>query len=319
MTSFDGGHYFFTAIVPICNEGIVEHEGLRSSPIHVLRETLETMPTALDSRAAEDVGIQSPFARSARTHFARLIVLDQPFFNGRDRADAIAAAVRKTDLLAAEPADELACPNLIVIFDFDPVDPSGKGEPRGYLEELWTLMRVELTDIFRYAYGFSKVVDAKSFADMLIDCELETTMPFNDYWTVAPPFASLTIPALIVPPAFGVAAALAATLWRGWPWWAGLMAAVVLGLAGVVADYFWVMGRGRRPFPAAPDSTLRHVLKALYLQQAFARFARAQQGTELAGRAAAFRAFLAEHEPGNLDGPTQSAGVIRTRLEKAPS
>ena len=94
MPSFDGGHYFFTALVPVCNRGIVEHQGfgheaMRSSPIHMVREALETLPTALQSRASEEVGIQSPFARSTRTHFARLVVLDQPFYNGRDRADAI--------------------------------------------------------------------------------------------------------------------------------------------------------------------------------------------------------------------------------------
>lgn len=319
MPSFDGGHYFFTAIVPICNDGIVEHEGLKSSPIHMVREALETLPTALQSRAAEKVGIQSPFARSNRTHFARLVVLDQPFFNGRDRGDAIAAAIMNTDLLASEPVDQLACPYLLVIFDFDPVDPSGKGEPRAYLEELWTLMPVELTAIFRYAYGFSNVVDAKTFADLLIDCELETTMPFNDYWTVAPPFASLSIGTLIAPPAIGGVVGIALTFWQRWPWGAGVLLVVLLVLAGLLIDYFWVMNRARKPFPSAPDSTLRHVLKGLYLQQAFARFVGMQQGADPSKLAAAFRDFLAEHDPGNLDRPTQAPGVIRTRFERAAS
>lgn len=314
MPSFDGGHYFFTAVVPICNDGIVEHEGLRSSPIHMVRETLETLPTALQSHAAEKIGIQSPFARSKRTHFARLVVLDQPFFNGRDHGDAIVAAIKNTDLLKAGPIDQLACPYLLVIFDFDPRDASGQGEPRSYLEELWTLMPVELTAIFRYAYGFSKVVDAATFADMLIDCQLETTMPFNDYWTVAPPFKSLSTPALIAPPAIGALAAIGLTLWMHWPWWLGVLLVLLLVIVGAAIDYAWVMSRAKTPFPTAPDSTLRHVLKGLYLQQAFARFVAAQQGADPAGLGPAFRAFLAEHDPGNLDGPTQPPGVIRTQF-----
>jgi len=110
MPNLDGGHYFFTAVVPVCNRGIVEHQGMKSSPIHMVREALETLPTALQSRAAEEVGIQSPFARSTRTHFARFVVLDQPFYNGRDRADALLSAIQDTDLLKAQPHDLLACP-----------------------------------------------------------------------------------------------------------------------------------------------------------------------------------------------------------------
>ena len=49
MPNLDGGHYFFTALVPICNVGIVQHEAMKSSPIHMVREALETLPTALQS------------------------------------------------------------------------------------------------------------------------------------------------------------------------------------------------------------------------------------------------------------------------------
>ena len=331
MPNFDGGHYFFTAVVPICNVGIVQHGTLKSSPIHMVREALETLPTALQSRVTEDVGIQSPFARSLRTHFARFVVLDQPFFNGRDHGDALVAAVRDTNLLEAQPVDTLACPYLLVMIDFDPADPTGKGEPRAYLKHLWELMAEELTAVFRYAYGFADVTDAESFADMMIDCQVETTMPFNDYWIGAPPIPSLSKLGLIAVPVAGFLLPLLVTRWGWWSWWhtkipwwpgwlsvrEGLLLAVALLLVGIAIDYFWVMRQGRKPFPAAPDATLRHVLKALYLQQAFTRFAAERQGADQAMLGAAFRAFLTEHKPADLDEQTQLPGVIRSHFPKA--
>jgi hypothetical protein len=71
---------------------------------------------------------------------------------------------------------------------------------------------------------------------------------------------------------------------------------------------------GARAFPAAPGTSLRHVLKSLYLQQAFARFAISLQHRDRAEWGAAFRTFLTTHRPTDLDAPTQPAGVIRSRL-----
>jgi hypothetical protein len=317
MPNFDGGHYYYTGLVPICNAGFVEHQGLKSSPIHVVREALESLPTALQSHATERIGLQSPFAKSLRTHFARCVVLDQPLFNGRNAADAIVTAIRGTDLLAPRAVDELACPYLLVMIDFDPMDVSGSTEPRSYFEELWGLMSVELEEVFRYAYGFSSVVDAASFADLMIDCQIETTMPFNDYWVGKPPLKSISKVALIAVPVGGLVLSLFAASWLQWPWWIAVLITVALLFAGVLFDYAWIMRRGRRPLPAAPDATLRHVLKALYLQQAFTRFATAQQAGDTSTIGAAFRAFLADHRPSDLDRPTQPPGVIRSRLDKA--
>ena len=316
MPNLDGGHYFYTGLVPIRNEGIVEHEGLKSSPIHMVREALETLPTALQSHAAEKIGVQSPFARSLRTHFARLVVVDQPNYNGRDHQDALVGAIKGTQLLAQQSIDGLACPYLLVVIDFDPANADGDGEPRSYFEELWRLMPVELTAVFRYAYGFSGTAGPAGFADMMIDCQIETTMPFNDYWVGTPQLPSMSTKALAAVPIAGIAVPLIAAWRYGWPWWHGALLAILLAAAGVVIDYFWVMRRGSKPFPPAPDSTLRHVLKALYLQQAFTRFAAGQQGADPDKLGAAFRAFLVEHAPDDLDGPTQAPGVIRTRFAK---
>jgi len=316
MPDLDGGHYFFTAVVPICNAGIVEHEGMKSSPVHMVREALETLPTALQSPVTERVGIQSPFARSLRTHFARFVVLDQPYFNGRNHEDALAAAITGVDLLSAEPDDALSCPYLLVMIDFDPVRFDGRGEPRSYFEELWTLMPDELTAVFRYCYGFPAVKDARSFADFILPCQVETTMPFNDYWVGAPPLASMSTAALVAIPAGGLFIALVAAACGVWSWQEGLLAGLLLAVVGLAIDYLWIMARGRKPFPANPDATLRHVLKGLYLQQAFTRFAAQQQGRGPEERGAAFRTFLERCQPANLDGPTQQPGVIRSLFPK---
>ena len=85
-------------------------------------------------------------------------------------------------------------------------------------------------------------------------------------------------------------------------------------ILGIVVDYYWILWKGRQPYPAAPGSDLRNVLKGLYLQQAFTRFTMEQQRRDPAEWGAAFRAFLAATQPADLDGPTQPPGVIRSKL-----
>jgi hypothetical protein len=316
MPNIDAGHYFFTAIVPVCNEGIIEHPGvdgkpIRSSPIHMVREALETLPTALQSHATERCGVPSPFSRSPRTHFARIVVLDQPFFNGRAHQDAIIGTIRSTDLLAAGPEDQLSCPYLLVMIDFDPVD-GGEGEPRAYLEELWGLMEPELRAVFGYCYGFPAVSGAAGFADLMLSCQLETTMPFNDYWIDPPALPSLTalgLGAILL--GFAAIPLVINFFYHLWRWPMGILLVLIFLLIGVAVDYGLVMWRGGRPFPGNPRATLRHVLKGLYLQQAFARFVSDQQDRDPALWGAAFRDFLKTHRPEDLNGPTQPPGVIR--------
>ncbi|KTF68509.1 hypothetical protein ACNFJ7_05690 [Sphingomonas sp. HT-1] len=329
MANIDVSSYFFTAAVPVCNEGIVEHDGIKSSPIHVVREVLETLPTALQSHATEEIGLNSPFSRNLRTHFTRFVILDQPYFNGRDHSDALVNAIRGTNLLEPQPVDQITCPYIFWTIDFDLLDPSGAGEPRRYLEELWGQMEPELRSIFQYCYDFDTVTDAASFASYIQRCQIETTMPFHDYWYVPPKLSSISILGLALLPGAGalmLLASLAAWIlrWTGWAWAAGFAgwsgwawmpwAGLALLVLGLVVDYYWVLWKGRQPYPAAPGSDLRNVLKALYLQQAFTRFAIAQQHRDPAEWGAAFRAFLTANRPGDLDGPTQPAGVIRSKL-----
>lgn len=314
MPNVDVNTYFFTAVVPVCNEGIVEHDGMKSSPIHVVREALETLPTALQSHATEEIGLNSPFSRNLRTHFARIAVLDQPNFNGRDRSNTLVNAVTNPNLLDPQPVDQLTCPYLLVMIDFDLGEQGASGEPRRYLEELWQVMEPELRSVFQYCYRFDQVRDAAGFAKLLLACQVETTMPFHDYWYVPPKLSPLSTKLLLAIPAAGLLLPLLAAVlgWVSWPW--GIALAILLLIVGLVIDYKWVLHKGNQAFPAAPGTSLRHVLKGLYLQQAFTRFAIEQQHRDPAQWGGAFRAFLDANRPADLDGPTQPPGVIRSRL-----
>jgi hypothetical protein len=93
----------------------------------------------------------------------------------------------------------------------------------------------------------------------------------------------------------------------------------VLALLGLIAApitagiALWqISSRAREPFPMANRSDLPGVLKALYLQQAFTRFAIDQQGRDPAALHAAFGDFLRTHRPEDTAAPTQKRGVVRS-------
>ena len=311
MPNLDGGHYFFTALLPIDNHGIVEHGPFKSSPVHMVRDALEALPTAQQTREAEKIGIQSPFAGSLRTHFVRIFVIDAPAYNGRDSGDTLVSTIMGINPLQAQPVDRLACHYLAFVADFDPAG-DGADEPRSWLEELWSLARPELCSVFQYCFRFDPHGDGAAFANFVTKGQIETTMSFNDYWTITPPIPNLTGDQLAIAPALGALAAIGLAAMGHLAWWVGLGLTVVFAAAGVVFDYFLINYLGGKPFPTAPNSTLRDVLKALYLQQAFTRFAVAQQGASPAQLRAAFADFVAKTRPDDLSGPTQPPGVVRS-------
>src|SRR5262249_2178384 len=83
MPTFDGGHCFLTILLPINSADVVASNGLRFSHVQMVRNSLSVMPTAHQSPATDHAPCNSPFARCTRTHFARLVVLDDVIFNGR--------------------------------------------------------------------------------------------------------------------------------------------------------------------------------------------------------------------------------------------
>jgi hypothetical protein len=320
MPNFDGGHYFLTVLAPIETERLVEHDGMRSSAVHMVQSVLATLPTARQNEATEWLRLGSPFARSTRTHFARFVIINDAVFNGRDAINALRIALAGPNPVIPKPSDRLTTPFLLFAADFDAASAE-PAELRSYLAELWATMQAELVAILQYCVGFGAVRDADGFADYIIACQIETTMPFNDYWVGPPPLTSLKGPLLNTIGIVALVALVAIPVlhWAaGWPWRWSILAALVGFLAVALgAAYQMVLQRGQTPFPRAPNSDLPSVLKALYLQQNFTGLAIAAQGQDDAALYALFGQFLADHRPAELAGPTQAPGVISSTGAKA--
>jgi hypothetical protein len=330
MPTFDGGHYFLTVLAPIRTDTLKDGAA-HTSPVHALRKRLQMLATAAQTPASG--GRQSAFTKNMRNHFVRFVIIDDVAYNGRDQANTFVNLLSGDNPVIAQPQDHLSCPFLLFAVDFDAA--SGADIERdSYLAELWSTMRTELHDIFRFCRDFEgRVKDASSFAKYIADCQLETTMSFNDYYAVTPDlpawpagtykwgiiasggatalglFATLILFVAVlftpsVQPELGYAVALT------------LIGAAVLAVVALAA-YVSLMMAGAKPFPTAPDSNLPSVLKALHLQRAFTRFAIDNQMHAAGSDAAsaqklydAFATFVADNKPNDVGGPTQAAGVI---------
>jgi hypothetical protein len=330
MPTFDGGHYFLTALIPVRTDVMNDGRAV-TSPVHALRKQLSMIPTAAETPLRG--GGQSPFARNRRNHFARFVIIDDVAYNGRLGQSTALNAINQVNLTAAQPQDHLKNPFLVFVADFDAKSGSDT-ERDSYLVELWNTAGQDLREIFRFCQGFdSRVRDGTTFAAYMADCQIETTMSFNDYYADPPvlpawPADMYKWPVIVSGGALllGLGATLlllvAALFARSWLSWLpysfglALVGAVALGLI-VLTAYMSVMAAGGKPFPTAQDSDLPTVLKALHLRSAFTRFVIASQ-MQAAGTDAAsaqklyddFKSFVAETKPHNLDAPTQAPGVI---------
>jgi hypothetical protein len=334
MPTFDGGHCFLTALLPISNTYVVDAGGMRSSPVHMVREALSILPTAHQSPFTLG-GPKSPFACDGKTHFARFAVIDDTTFNGRVPGDAIENAIlHNSDPAVPQATDQLSCPYLMFVTDFDA--PNGKqSELVEYLRGLWANASNDLNPIFSRCHNFPKNPTPDSFATYVIGCQIDTTMPFNDYWPGTPPLktpAMAKLPLLIG--SLAVIAAIAVGLffvfdrlglfvddktftWGLWPWvwpWIRcieLLAILALALAGGACFAYWlIMWLGAKPFPAAPNSDVPSVLKSLYLQREFIRFAISAQQMDDAQLHSSFGKFITATQPNETSKPTHPAGAI---------
>ena len=316
MANIDGGHYFFTSLIPVRLDPVARGDGSFTSPSHVLREMLAILPTAQQSPACIAAGFESPFSRCTRTHFVRAVVIDQPMYNGRDAGNSLVQGLRNVNLLAHEPVDNLSCPYLMFCADFDVRADEDDGGLASWAEGLWTRMGPELRAVGASCVGFEQVVDGTTFCAWLKRCQIETTMSFNDYYVPMPDLHGYTMPALAM--RFGIGlVVLSGVAWWGLkavaatPWWwlLAVPVAAALALVGVL----WLLWRkGSRPFPAGADTDLPSVLKALHVQQKFALLAADLQGVDAVEVHARFGAFLAEVRPDDTSAPTQRPGVIRS-------
>jgi hypothetical protein len=333
MPNFDGGHYFLTALIPIKSAEYVEQGGRKNSPVHMVRDALAVLPKARQSPVTEQTAFNSPFARNTRTHFARLVVIDDVINNGRNPVNALKVAIGsrlgqasavRLNPTTQQPYDQLSQPYLLFVADFD-ASSGDDGELKSYLCELWQTMREELCSILEHCEGFDCKRDSPEiFYEYVKGCQLETTMSFNDYEyrLDTPGLRSISIPLLV---AWAVVAALATlagllgalvTLIRAWPefdtptilW----IAFAVLGLALFYVLYHYVLRHGGQPFGTVPNTDLPSILKALYLQRRFTQFAIDSQGLDEASLHTGFAKFLVDHKPDDVVACTQAPGVIRS-------
>jgi len=310
MPNYDAGHYFLTALLPVRLDSILV-DGQSHSRRHLIREALAILPAGERTAATRGKeGVESPFSRNTRTHFARFVVIDDVVFNGRVSEDALIAILDQVDPLAPQWVDRLSRPYLLFAADFDAAS-SADTELESYLVTLWETMPRELTSVLQHCVDFDKVGTAAAFFDYIKKCQIETTMPFNDYWSTPPPLTDFPF----IPYAIGLGAALLATvagIFWGKPW---LLPAGCAALIAIVVLAFWqFIAKARTPFPkspaTAPSSDLPTILKALCLQRAFTRLAIEMQGADDQFVYQQFGAFLAANEPQTTGAPTQAPGII---------
>lgn len=336
MPTFDTGHLFLTFICPIRRGTTRDPFGAQVSHVQNLRTVLRLLPTALQSPATQDIGVNSPFTRSLQTHLCRFVVIDDVTYNGRDPRDAIVMSVRGQDPIHPQPVDKLNSAYLLFAADIDAVmqegdplpetlDADGQARCRdAWAARLWERMEPELRDVFDNCHGFDGVQSGEAFAAYLARCQIETTMPFNDYWIEAPALKSLPVKpmaaAILLPLAvtllaflgliFGADEVPVISLLADWSPGVTTLIGLLVTAAVAYGLIRYVQAEGQNPMPPAKYGDLPGVLKSLYLQQHFADFAVEAQGQSDEDLHAAFGAFLQAHRPGDRMAPTQSPGVI---------
>jgi hypothetical protein len=317
MPNIDGGHYFLTVLAPILVSDEVTADGAIECPSNSLRKLLALMPATggpdptLVGSATEGALI-SPFARNRLNHFTRFAVIADVNYNGRINGDGLVETLRRINPALPQPMDRLSRPYLLFAAEFDP-NPDGAPEPDVYLDRLWSTMEPELRAIFGHCYGFAKVRGAGDFVRYIKSCQIETTLPFNDYWTEPPPLKTMAFVPVLAGAAVsgGLVGFAVSRIARGFTgsvleW----MLAVIAGLIVAVSVLLFAIRRhAAMPFPTAPDSTLPSILKALYLQNALVDFAIAHQGDPPDALNTAFGDFLGQHRPSAAE-PTQPPAVV---------
>jgi hypothetical protein len=339
MPNLDGGHYFLTVLAPIKVDTIVGPVVGRSySHRQQLAQKLALLATGRQTAVSPENAWQSPFARNHFNHFTRLVIIDDPAFNGRISPDTLLAAVRDINPLKPQPVDRLTTPYLLFAAD---IDARGEDPVRSYTYALWETMSEDLKIIFGHCDGFDAVDSADKFYGYITQCQVETTMPFNDYW---PDGFSVPKTRLPMGPVLWTAFAAGLSV-LGWSVavllngifaflgadgdfvqlvakvvaWGAIVIPLLVGVVLLAAFVLlrWVLRRGAAPFPTAPGADLPTVLKALFLQQQFTRFAIQVQGVDDKTLCKNFGAFLAAVNPSDTEQTheqTQKAGEVRAPI-----
>lgn len=330
MPDFDSGHIFLTTLAPIRDSAKdhLEHTSYTQN----VRIALAGLPTAMQSPATSKTGINSPFARNRRNHLARMFVLNDVVFNGRTGTTPIVSFLTRENPVTPKPVDRLNTSYLVFCAEIDAIASDGEPLPSAlgpdqqrrvraaYARDLWTTMEQELREVYDNCVGFEDVETADDFATYLDKCHVETTMPFHDYYLELPEFHHLPLVPLLLSVALPALVSLLALLLRivgviHLPWlglstfWVFAGGLIVTAIAGLLAIRY-VLRNGEKPLAPGKYDDLPSVLKAIYMQQAFADFVVDHQGCAADALHADFGAFLARHKPTDRSGPTQDPGVI---------
>lgn len=313
MPNFDGGHYFFACLLPVRQSPTKSHE-------HALRAAISVLPTGFPfGKSVPGIAMPqppSPFAASQTVHFARLVVVSDTIFNGRDRSDAISVAIgRSPDPLVPNIVDQLSDAYLLVSLDLDATSDD-RTQIAATLAEFWSQVGPQLVDVFAELRDYVPGMAPDAVAAMMLRCQIDTAMPFNDYWATTPPLENTSKWVLAAPGLAALVAVaavvlvVASALLGSTPIWAWIVALLVGVAAGLYVVYRAILRRALAPLPTAPHSDLASVLKALYLQHHFVGFALDAQGKSDDDLHRDFGAFLSTHAPSSPQ-PTQKPGVIR--------
>ncbi len=350
MPNFDTGHYFLTLLSPIKQgttaDGISYAQNLRML-LTALRTAHQSPATEGDDVSAQD---NSPFVLSQRTHICRFVVLDDVVFNGRVQRNALLTkltmklmkrfqgAEATNPLLEPQDVDRLNCAYLMFTAEIDasrrPEDAlpqtltlEQQDEVRDtYARELWETMPEAIHEIYKNCEGFAPT-SAEDCMRYMQRCQVETTLPFNDYWLEPPELPGLPgkilLPLLLLPLGVTLLALLSwllqldKVLLLGWllglsSGWT-LLIGSALTAAAFYGVYRYILANGNKPMPAGRYADLPSVLKALYTQQHFAQFAIEMQGKSDEELYEQFGQFIAKHKPDDKMSPSQAPGVIASK------
>jgi hypothetical protein len=335
MPNLDGGHYFLTVLAPVRVDIMIDPDEIGRSRSHrqMLAQKLALIATGKQTAESPPNARPSPFSLNTLNHLARFVIINGPAFNGRMSGDALVSAVRAVNPLAPQPVDQLGTPFLLFAAD---IDAQAEGDAlRAYTDALWATMKRDLVIIFGHCVGFDGIDSAEGFYAYIKRCQIETTMPFNDYWPDGLDVKDKSLEIGALKPV-GIATVGATAIWLAILLLHGIFA--VFGAHNAVAEWIaaaamwgvivvpllivlvllmaWslyrkVFRQGMTPFPTAPGADLPSVLKSLFIQQHFTRFAIEAQGLSDTDLHARFGAFLGATKPNDTAAPTQQAGEIR--------
>jgi len=197
MPSFDSGYYGFTALIPLVAEDADpttwRWQPGRCSAVQSLRLLLGSLRTVEVPDAGPDGDGQPggpagaarpvPFSGSDRTHFARLVVVEELAWNGRERGDTLLELLRGAlGWPDRQRIDRLPCPYLLVLLDFDTPDGT-RASVENYLNGLWSSLEQEWTLILRHCQDFDSNPQQRrrSYVELLLRHEIDSTFTYTGY------------------------------------------------------------------------------------------------------------------------------------------